>query len=46
MVDETPQASIILTAQEKQCVVDVLDVLIAMDINLRTERIKDEEKTP
>ena len=46
MADENIQASIILTAQEKRCIVDVLDVLIAMDINLRAERTEDEKETP
>ncbi len=32
-----------LTDQEKRCVVDVLDILVAMDINLKTGKEPNEE---
>jgi hypothetical protein len=43
MATNTENGAPNLTAQEKQCVFDVLDVLVAMDINLKAERAKNEK---
>lgn len=44
MDKKSPSETLQMTAEEKQCVIDVFDALISMDLILKKERRKNEDK--